>query len=118
MIRKVRREFEAVKDKKHHVFDDFDPIIRRCLKFYAHLFPNHRINKDGSRVVYHFGIEGLTAVSLEKEHGSREYVPRHYAKLAIAAIEELLVYIESSPGSELTGQSGEDAGGTDDASNQ
>lgn len=97
MIRKIRRQFEEVRGKKHYVFDDLDPTIRRCLKHYGQLFPNHKVNKDGSRVVYHFGVEGVGPISLEREHGSREYLPPRYAKLVMAGIEELLTYIERSP---------------------
>jgi hypothetical protein len=61
------------------------------------LFPNHRVNKDGSRVVYHFGIEGVGSISLEKEHGSREYLPPRYAKIVTEGIEALLTHIEQSP---------------------
>jgi hypothetical protein len=101
MIRKIRRQFDQVKRRKHHNFDDFDPIIRRCLKEYAHLFPQQRINMAGSKVVYHFNVEGVDPISLEKEHGSREFVPRHYAKLAMIGIEDVLTFIEGSVGAEL-----------------
>jgi hypothetical protein len=97
MIRKIRRQFEEVRGKKHYVFDDLDPTIRRCLKHYGQLFPNHKVTKDGSRVVYHFGVEGVGPISLEKEHGSREYLPPRYAKFVMAGIETLLTYIEQSP---------------------
>jgi hypothetical protein len=111
MIRKLRRQFESVKCKKHNVFDDFDGIIGKSLRFYAHLFPNHKINKDGSRVVYHFGVDDVAPISLEKEHGSREYVPRYYAKLAMSGIEDLLTFIENSPAvgtiEELAAEDGE-----------
>lgn len=97
MIKKIRRQFDEIRGKKHYAFDDLDPTIRRCLKNYGLLFPNHKVNKDGSRVVYHFGVEGLGPISLEKEHGSREYLPPRYAKMVIAGIEALLDYIEQSP---------------------
>src|SRR5712692_8315209 len=100
MIRKLRRQFEDVKCKKRNVFDDFDEIVRKSLRFYGHLFPNRKINREGSRVVYHFGVEEVAPISLEKEHGSREYVPRFYAKLAMSGIEDLLTFIENSPGIE------------------
>ena len=95
MIEKIRRQFEQIRGKKRHSFDDFDPIIRRCLSDYAHLFPERQINKAGSKVVYHFNVEGVEPISLEKEHGSREFVPRHYAKLAMLGIEDLITFIES-----------------------
>ena len=112
MIRKLRRQFEEVKCKRRHVFDDFDGIIGKCLKFYGHLFPNRRINKEGSRVVYHFGLEDVTPISLEKEHGSREYVPRYYAKLAMSGIEDLLTFIENSPAVETADSALADEGGS------
>jgi hypothetical protein len=80
MIKKIRRQFEEIRGKKHYVFDDLDPTIRRCLKHYGQLFPNHKVTKDGSRVAYHFGVEGVGPITVEKEHGSREYLPPHYAK--------------------------------------
>ncbi|HYW99285.1 MAG TPA: hypothetical protein VE822_09255 [Candidatus Elarobacter sp.] len=98
MIQKIRKQFEQIRGKKHHSFDDFDPIIRRCLSEYAHLFPERQINKAGSKVVYHFNVEGVEAISLEKEHGSREFVPRHYAKLAMVGIEDLITFIENAEG--------------------
>ena len=97
MIKKIRRQFEEIRGKKHYVFDDLDPTIRRCLKHYGQLFPNHKVTKDGSRVAYHFGVEGVGPITVEKEHGSREYLPPHYAKGVMARIEELLAYIEASP---------------------
>lgn len=104
MIQKIRKQFEQIRGKKHHSFDDFDPIIRRCLSEYAHLFPERQINKAGSKVVYHFNVEGVEAISLEKEHGSREFVPRHYAKLAMLGIEDLVTFIENAEGREPAAQ--------------
>jgi hypothetical protein len=100
MLKKIRRQFDELRGKKHYVFDDLDPIIRRCLTHYGHLFPNRRVNKDGSRVVYHFGVEGVGPISLEKEHGSREYLPPRYAKIVMAGIEALFAYIEQAPAAE------------------
>lgn len=42
-----------------------------------------------------FGLPNVFPISLEKEHGAREYVPPKYAKRAIVSLEELLAYIES-----------------------
>jgi hypothetical protein len=101
MIQRIRRQFEQIKGKKRHCFDDFDPLIRRCLKEYAHLFPQQRVNLIGSKAVYHFNVEGVNPISLEKEHGSREFVPRYFAKLAMIGIEDLLTFIEGTVGAEL-----------------
>jgi hypothetical protein len=116
MIRKIRRKFDQIKDKKHHCFDDFDPIVRRCLSEYGHLFPNKQVNEgSGSKVVYHFNVEGVEAISLEREHGSREYLPRRFAKFAIAGIEDLLTFIEQAVGPEPDAEEGDIyAEGTDD----
>jgi hypothetical protein len=97
MIKRIRRQFESVRGNKRHVFGDFDPIIRRCFREYAHLFPNRRIKKDGSKVVYHPNVEELAPISLEKEHGSREFIPYRYAKFAIQGIDDLISYIEAHP---------------------
>jgi hypothetical protein len=56
---------------------------------YAHLFPKFAINKNGSRFVYDFGVAAVPPISLEKEHGSREYIPKHFAKLAFLGIDDL-----------------------------
>lgn len=96
MIGKLRRQFEQVRIKKLHKFADFDPIVRKALREYPQLFPQQRINTDGSRVVYHLNVNRLEPISLEKEHGSREYIPKHYAKLAMLRIDEMLAYIEAA----------------------
>jgi hypothetical protein len=78
------------------------------LKQYPQLFPKHKVNKDGSRVVYHFNVEELNPISLEKEHGSREYLPPYYSKLAITGIEDLISHIENA--SHGTGMGGSETG--------
>lgn len=111
MIKRIRRQFESVRCNKRHVFDDFDPIIQRCFREYAHLFPDRRIKKDGSKVVYHANVEELAPISLEKEHGAREFIPHRYAKFAIQGIDDLISYIEAHPAAESGGMSG--SGGPD-----
>jgi hypothetical protein len=69
MIAKIRRNLEQIRNKKLHKFDDLDPIIRRCIREYSHLFPDLRINKGGgSKVVYHFNVPELHPISIEREH--------------------------------------------------
>jgi hypothetical protein len=106
MIKKIRRQFESIRDNKRHVFGDFDPIIRRCFRDYAHLFPSRAIKKDGSKVVYHPNVEELAPISLEKEHGSREYIPHRYAKFAMQGIDDLISYVETHPDAESGRQEG------------
>lgn len=104
MVQKIRRQFELVKGKKLHSFDDFNQIILRCLREYERFFPRRVISKAGSKVVYHFNVEGVDPISLEREHGSRDSVPRRYAKFAIAGIEDLLVFIEAALAAEPTSE--------------
>jgi len=100
MIKKIRQRFESVRCNKRHTFDDFDPIIQQCLREYSHLFPKRKINKDGSKVVYHPNVEELSPISLEKEHGSREFIPYRYARFAIQGIDDLISYVETHPDAE------------------
>lgn len=58
------------------------------------LFPNYEETKDGSRTVFHFNVEGVSPISLEREHGKREYIPPRYAKFAIHGIQDVLDFIE------------------------
>ena len=102
MLQKLRKRLQELKGQKHKHFDDFEPIIKQCLRQYPQLFPRYRETRDGSRVVYHFNVEGVDPISLEREHGSRDHVPPKYAKRAVCSIEDLLTFIEgSSPVSEV-----------------
>src|SRR5437868_5613895 len=100
MIKKIRRQFESVRGNKHHVFNDFDSIIQRCFRDYAHLFPKRTIKKAGSKFVYHPNVEELSPISLEKEHGSREFIPHRFAKFAMQGIDDLISYLETHPDAE------------------
>jgi hypothetical protein len=95
MIKKIRRDLEQVRGKKFHTFEDLDPLIQRCIKGYSPLFPNLDMNKRGSKIVYHFNVPGVNPISIERQHGSRDSIPRYYAKLIIAAIEDLVTFIEA-----------------------
>lgn len=96
MLQKLRKRLQELKSQKHKHFDDFQPIIKHCIRNYSRLFPSYRETTDGSRVVYHFNVEGVYPISLEREHGSRDHIPPKYAKRAIAGIEDLLTFIEGS----------------------
>lgn len=94
MKRRIRQAFEQLRGQKHYKFEDLDPFIRKCLRVYRDLFPQQLINNKGNRYVYHFNVEGLHPISLEKQHGSREYIPPYFARLAMLGIEEMVAYIE------------------------
>lgn len=96
MIAKIRRQFEEIRDNKLQHFDDLDGIVQRCFREYGYLFPRRQVTMKGSKVVYHANIEGLDPISLEKEHGSRDAIPRRFAKFAIAGIDGLITYIEGA----------------------
>jgi hypothetical protein len=98
MIKKIRRALEEIRSKKIYEFEDLDPIIRRCIKDFGSLFPKLEINKRGSKVVYHFNVPEVNPISIEKQHGSRDSIPRHYAKLIIAGIDDLIAFIEEREG--------------------
>jgi hypothetical protein len=102
MLRKLRDALRKVQLKKNKDFDDFNQIIRRCIRQYRFLFPKYLETKDGSRIVYHFNVPGVAPISLEKPHGNREFVPHYYAKLAIHGIEDLLDFVEVSTPDEDT----------------
>ncbi len=93
-MKRIRKWIAEVRAQKHVQFDDLNRIAVRCQKQYAYLFPRYKLNKDGSAFVHHFNVNGVAPISLEKEHGSREFVPPKYAKLALGNLEELANYIE------------------------
>jgi len=96
MLKKLRRRLAEIRGQKHQHFADFEPIIRKILKEYAQLFPQFCENRNGSSYVYHFGVPGVYPISLEKEHGSREFIPSKFAKRAIQGIEDVLTFIEAN----------------------
>jgi hypothetical protein len=95
MIKNIRTDLEEVRGKKLHKFENLDPLIRRCIREYRSLFPKLGISKRGSKIVYHFNVPGVNPISIEKQHGSRDSIPRYYAKLIIAGIDDVVIYIEA-----------------------
>ena len=96
MLRNLRKRLQKLKNQKQKHFDDFEPIIKYCVKHFSHLFPRYRETGEGSRVVFHFNVKNVDPISLEREHGSRDHIPPRYAKRAIGGIEDLLNFIEAS----------------------
>jgi hypothetical protein len=94
-LARLRKRLHKLKCQKHKHFDDFGPIIKQILKYYSSMFPDYRENRDGSRVVHSFNIEGAAPISLEREHGSRDHIPPKFAKRAICGIEEILNLVEA-----------------------
>jgi hypothetical protein len=69
-------------------------MIRRIVDANRELFPRFDVKSKGSRSVYHFNVRGVWPISLEREHKGRDHVLPKFAKLALAGIEELLIYVE------------------------
>ena len=92
---KIRAALEDLRGKRRHSFADFDALLKRCLREYGYLFPNYLETRHGSKLVCHFNVGDLAPISLEKEHGSREFVPFRYAKFALAGLDDLISYIEA-----------------------
>jgi hypothetical protein len=94
MLKKLRQRLAQVAAQKFQHFSDFEPIIKKIVKEYGHLFPNFEETRNGSSYVYHFGVPDVYPISLEKEHGSREFIPPKFAKRAIQGIDDVLTFIE------------------------
>lgn len=93
-MKKIRAWIEEVRERKHVEHKDLDKIIQRCLKRFGHLFPAYRCTKAGSRAVHHFNVPGVQPISIEKPHGSREFIPHRYAQMIIEGLDEVANYIE------------------------
>ena len=94
MLKKLWRRLSDIEGQKFKHFAEFESLIKKIKKDYAHLFPKFSERRDGSGYVYNFGIPGVYPISLEKEHGSREFIPPKYAKRAIQGISDVLTFIE------------------------
>ena len=93
-MKRIKAWIEEVREQKHVEHRDLDRIIQRCLKKFGHLFPAYRCTKDGSRTVHHFNIPDVQPISIEKPHGSREFIPHRYAQMIIEGLDEVANYIE------------------------
>lgn len=93
-MKRIRVWIDEAREKKHVEYNDLDRIIQRCLKRFRGLFPSYKCTKGGSKTVHHFNVPGVDPISIEKPHGSREFVPRQYAKMIIDALDDLANYIE------------------------
>jgi hypothetical protein len=46
--------------------------------------------------VHHFNVTGVPVISIEREHGSREFLPKRFASFALDGLDALIAYIEAS----------------------
>ncbi|MFP5234832.1 MAG: hypothetical protein ACLGSD_02945 [Acidobacteriota bacterium] len=93
-MKKIRAWIEHARGRKNVEYDDLDKVIQRALKQYGHLFPAYKRNTAGSKTVHHFNAPGIQPISIEKPHGSREFIPRRYAQIIIEGLDDLADYIE------------------------
>jgi hypothetical protein len=96
MLRRLRKTLAQVKEQKFQKFADFEPIIKKIVGEYGHLFPRFEETKRGSHRVYHFNVLGVSPITLAKEHGNHDFIPRKFAKYAIQGIEDVLDFIETN----------------------
>lgn len=94
LVRECRERLEEIRSQKHKHFDELNTLINRIAHQFHDFLPNYRVTTKGSRMVHHFGVPGTHPVSLEKEHGPREFLPSRYAMFAITGIELLLDYLD------------------------
>lgn len=94
-LKKVRDELEGIRLAKHKTFTQLHGLAERAFRQFPEVFPMYDLIKNGSRFVHHPNVPECPPISLEKEHGCREYLPHRYAKFGIEGIEKVLDYIES-----------------------
>ena len=91
----LRVEFEELRARKHLKFDELDKFINRIINSYPEFFPKYSAKKkSGVRVVYHFNVQNIFPISLEREHKGRDFLLPKFAKLALNGIEDVLDYVE------------------------
>ena len=95
-MHRIKQWILEAKAKKHCQFDDLNKIVKRVISRYGETFPKYSVTRSGSKTVHHFNVPGLFPISLEKEHGSREFVPPRYKAYALEGIEALVAHIEQN----------------------
>ncbi len=95
-LKKLRDELEGIRVGKHKTFAQLNGLAETIFGQFPQVFPMYEVNRKGSKLVHHPNVAGCHPISIEKEHGNREYVPRRYAKFALEGLERLLDHIEST----------------------
>lgn len=90
----LRDEFAELQRQKHLRFADLDRMIQRIIGANPELFPRFKRKTKGARAVYHFNVQDVWPISLEREHKGRGHLPSRFARLALGGIEDLLIYVE------------------------
>ena len=93
-MEKLRKELRELREQKRVSFHELDTLINKIVRIYSHLFPDFDTKQKGSRVVYHFNVNGVYPISLEREHKGRDCVLPRFAKLAMNLIDDVLNFVE------------------------
>jgi hypothetical protein len=94
LVRGCRRRLDEIRDQKHKHFDELNSLTERIVYQFSEFLPRYTKTSSGSKVVHHPNAPDTQPISLEKEHGSREYLPNRFANFAIEGIERLLDYLD------------------------
>jgi hypothetical protein len=94
LVRDARERLDEIRGQKHVQFHELNSLVERIVcQFKIHV-PLYKRTQSGSKVVHHPNAPDTQPISLEKEHGSREHLPKRYAAFAIEGIERLLDYLD------------------------
>lgn len=107
-MHRITEWIENARRQKNTRFDDLDKIVKRIVARYGKLFPKYKRTQSGSKTVHHFNVPGIMPISLEKEHGRREFLPPRYKTFALDGLDSLVAYIESKAPSTKDVDSGEE----------
>jgi len=94
LVRLCRERLDEIKARKHKHFDELNSLMERIVYQFGEYLPRYTRTESGSKVVHHPNAPDTQPISLEKEHGRREYLPNRYATFAIEGIERLLDYLD------------------------
>ena len=95
-LNRLQNELEGIRVEKHKTFAKLNGLAEKIFRQFPEVFPMYEVTKNGSRLVHHPNVMGCCPISLEREHGGREFLPHRYAKFAIEGIDRVLDQIEST----------------------
>lgn len=94
-MHRIKQWISEAKLQKNTKFDDLNKIVKRVISQYPQMFPKYKRTQSGSKTVHHFNVPGVFPISLEKEHGSREFLPPRFKGFALDGLDALVAYVES-----------------------
>ena len=94
LVRDARERLDETRAKKHIGFHELNSLVERIVYQFEAYLPLYKRTESGSKVVHHPNAPDTQPISLEKEHGSREHLPKRYASFAMEGIDRLLDYLD------------------------